>query len=34
MLLHNSHINVVIANILLYHNRPYDLPGPKYKNGE
>ena len=34
MLLHNSNINVAIANILLYQNFPYELPGRKYKNSE
>ena len=32
MLLHNSYINVAIANILPYRKSPYDLPVPKYKN--
>ena len=32
MLLHNSNINVAIANILLYKQSPYDLPRQKYKN--
>ena len=32
MLLHNSYINVAIANILLYHKSLYDLPVPKGKN--
>ena len=32
MLLHNSYINVVIANILLYRMSLYDLQKPKYKN--
>ena len=32
MLLHNSNINVAIANILLYQKSLYDLPGLKCKN--
>ena len=32
MLLHKFDINVVIANILVYGNCLYDLPGPKCKN--
>ena len=32
MLLHNSYINVAIANMLPYRKSLYDLPVPKYKN--
>ena len=32
MVLHKSEINVAIANILVYRNSLYDLPGPKCKN--
>ena len=32
MLLHNSNINVTIANILVYQKSLYDLPGRKCKN--
>ena len=32
MLLHNSNINVSIANILLYQKSFYNLSGPKFNN--
>ena len=32
MLLNKSDINVAIANILVYRNILYNLPGPKCKN--